>query len=87
MQRITWSGVAMHAGVVPGYPASHGCIRLPAGFARQFWGMTRIGSRVVVARRDTSPVEISSTFLPAPKLRPHPRCFPVNKVRCSRPRP
>ncbi len=72
MQRITWSGVAMHLGVVPGYPASHGCIRLPDGFAHKFWGMTQIGSRVVVARRDTTPVEISSTFLPVPKLLPAP---------------
>ncbi len=72
MQRITWSGVAMHLGVVPGYPASHGCIRLPDGFAQQFWGMTQIGNRVVVARRDTTPVEISSTFLPVPKLQPAP---------------
>ena len=76
MQRITWSGVAMHLGVVPGYPASHGCIRLPDGFAQQFWGMTQIGSRVVVARRDTTAVEISSTFLPVPKLRPAPEVLP-----------
>ncbi len=76
MQRITWSGVAMHLGVVPGYPASHGCIRLPNGFAQQFWGMTQIGSRVVVARRDTTAVEISSTFLPVPKLRPAPEVLP-----------
>ena len=76
MQRITWSGVAMHLGVVPGYPASHGCIRLRDGFAQQFWGMTKIGSRVVVARRDTTPVEISSTFLPVPKLRPAPEVLP-----------
>src|SRR5262245_22687165 len=41
MQRITWSGVALHAGVVPGYPASHGCIRLPHQFAVELWGMTR----------------------------------------------
>ena len=76
MQRITWSGVAMHLGVVPGYPASHGCIRLPDGFAQQFWGMTQIGNRVVVARRDTTAVEISSTFLPVPKLRPAPEVLP-----------
>ena len=76
MQRITWSGVAMHLGVVPGYPASHGCIRLRDGFAQRFWGMTKIGSRVVVARRDTTPVEISSTFLPVPKLRPAPEVLP-----------
>ena len=56
MQRITWSGVAMHSGVVPGYPASHGCIRLPAAFAPQLWGMTKMGARVVVARRETIPV-------------------------------
>ena len=59
MQRITWSGVAMHAGVVPGYPASHGCIRLPAGFAPQLFGMTKMGARVVVTPRDVEPVEFS----------------------------
>jgi lipoprotein-anchoring transpeptidase ErfK/SrfK len=76
MQRITWSGVAMHLGVVPGYPASHGCIRLPDGFAQQLWGTTQIGSRVVVARRDTIPVEISNTLLPVPRLRPAPEVLP-----------
>ena len=61
MQRITWSGVALHAGVVPGYPASHGCIRLTHQFAAELWGMTRMGARVVVApddadrRRDRQP--------------------------------
>ena len=44
MQRITWSGVALHQGVLPGYPASHGCIRLPASFAAYLWGTTRIGA-------------------------------------------
>ncbi len=72
MQRITWSGVAMHLGVVPGHPASHGCIRLPDGFAQQFWGMTQIGSRVVIARHDAMPVPITSTALPAPKMRAAP---------------
>jgi lipoprotein-anchoring transpeptidase ErfK/SrfK len=76
MQRITWSGVAMHLGVVPGHPASHGCIRLPDGFAQQFWGMTQIGSRVMIAQRDPTPVEISSAFLPVPKLRPAPEVLP-----------
>ena len=41
MQRITWSGIAMHAGVLPGYPASHGCIRMPMAFAVKLWGWTR----------------------------------------------
>jgi lipoprotein-anchoring transpeptidase ErfK/SrfK len=52
MQRITWSGVALHAGVVPGYPASHGCIRLTPGFATELWGMTKVGARVVIAPDD-----------------------------------
>ena len=58
MQRITWSGVALHAGVLPGYPASHGCIRLPEEFAVRLWGMTRVGARVVVTRNDVKPFEI-----------------------------
>src|SRR5260370_42465552 len=48
MQRITWSGVAMHAGVLPGYPASHGCIRMPMAFAVKMWGWTKLGPRVVL---------------------------------------
>ena len=52
MQRITWSGVAMHEGVLPGYPASHGCIRLTHKFASELWGMTRMGVRVVVTPDD-----------------------------------
>jgi lipoprotein-anchoring transpeptidase ErfK/SrfK len=72
MQRITWSGVAMHAGVVPGYPASHGCIRLPYSFAPKLWTMTKMGARVVVARRDTIPFDISHSWLPLPKMRPAP---------------
>lgn len=72
MQRITWSGVALHAGVVPGYPASHGCIRLPYSFAPQLFGFTKVGARVVVASRDTEPVEFSHPLLPLPKMQPPP---------------
>lgn len=72
MQRITWSGIAMHAGVVPGYPASHGCIRLPAGFAPQLYKMTEMGARVVVSPRDVQPVAFSHPFLPLPKMQPAP---------------
>ncbi len=54
MQRITWSGVAMHQGVVPGRPASHGCIRLPAAFAKRLWSLTRIGARVIIAQDDVA---------------------------------
>ncbi len=68
MQRLTWSGIAMHLGVVPGHPASHGCIRLPADFAAKLWGMTRIGERVVIAPDDVTPTEFASSLLPAPKM-------------------
>ena len=68
MQRLTWSGIAMHLGVVPGQPASHGCIRLPAGFAVKLWGMTRIGERVVISSSDVMPTEFAHTLLPTPKM-------------------
>lgn len=69
MQRITWSGIAMHLGVVPGHPASHGCIRLPAAFAAKLWGMTRIGERVVISPHDVFPAEFEHPLLPAPLMR------------------
>ncbi len=72
MQRLTWSGVAMHLGVVPGYPASHGCIRLPGRFATELWGMTSIGERVVVSPRDVVPQEFAHALLPVPKMQPAP---------------
>jgi lipoprotein-anchoring transpeptidase ErfK/SrfK len=72
MQRLTWSGIALHQGVVPGYPASHGCIRLPGSFAVDLWGMTRIGERVVVAQHDVSPEDFSHPRLPAPAMQPPP---------------
>lgn len=58
MQRITWSGSALHQGPLPGYPASHGCIRLTAAFAQLLWKVTRIGARVIVTRDEVTPVEI-----------------------------
>jgi hypothetical protein len=67
MQRITWSGVALHAGVVPGHPASHGCIRLKDGFAIQLWGLTKRGTRVIVTRDDVEPVAITNPHLFKPK--------------------
>lgn len=48
MQRLTWDGIALHAGHLPGYPASHGCIRLPAAFARQLYDLTALGGMVSV---------------------------------------
>jgi hypothetical protein len=48
MQRLTWSGVALHAGHIPGYPASHGCIRLPRSFAKKLYGMTNFSTKVTI---------------------------------------
>jgi lipoprotein-anchoring transpeptidase ErfK/SrfK len=69
MQRITWSGIAMHLGVVPGHPASHGCIRLPSAFAVKLWGLTKIGERVVISPQEVSPIEFTHPLLPVPKMR------------------
>ncbi len=63
MQRITWSGIALHAGVLPGYPASHGCIRLTNDFAIRLWQLTRRGTRVIIAGGDVLPVEIANPHL------------------------
>jgi hypothetical protein len=52
MQRLTWDGIALHAGVNPGYPASHGCIRLPREFAVLLYGVTRMGASVAVVDDD-----------------------------------
>ena len=52
MQRITWTGIALHAGVLPGRPASHGCIRLPMDFAQRLFDLTDVGMRVVIVRND-----------------------------------
>ncbi|MFN0217885.1 MAG: L,D-transpeptidase family protein [Hyphomicrobium sp.] len=72
MQRITWSGIALHSGVVPGYRASHGCIRLPHSFARSLYGLTKAGVRVVVTQDETQPVPFShpKLFQPLPERAP-----------------
>src|ERR1700675_2148653 len=67
MQRITWSGIALHGGPLPGYPASHGCIRMPYDFAERLFDATRLGMRVIVAPSDVAPVEIADPALFRPK--------------------
>src|SRR6202165_4118227 len=67
MQRITWSGIALHAGVVPGHPASHGCIRLKNDFAIRLWHLTKRGTRVIIAHDDVQPVKITNPHLFKPK--------------------
>jgi lipoprotein-anchoring transpeptidase ErfK/SrfK len=72
MQRITWSGIAMHAGVLPGHPASHGCIRMPAAFALKMYGWTRMGARVVITPDELVPTNFSHPMLVAQKVAPQP---------------
>jgi hypothetical protein len=55
MQRLTWGGVALHGGTLPGYPASHGCIRMPQEFARLLYSVTRLGMTVIVIRNAALP--------------------------------
>src|SRR5216684_8481851 len=76
MQRITWSGVAIHAGVLPGYPASHGCIRMPMAFAVKMWNWTRLGARVVVTPGELTPANFSHPLLAAQKVVPQPIAEP-----------
>jgi L,D-transpeptidase catalytic domain len=68
MQRITWNGIALHGGPLPGYAASHGCIRMPYGFAEKLFDKTRIGMRVIISPEDAAPVDFS-----------HPALFQPNK--------
>jgi uncharacterized protein YjbI with pentapeptide repeats/peptidoglycan hydrolase-like protein with peptidoglycan-binding domain len=63
MQRLTRSGTAFHAGILPGYPASHGCIRLPFSFAPKLFTMTEVGGNVVVANHKIKPVPIEHANL------------------------
>jgi hypothetical protein len=66
MLRITWSGIALHGGPLPGHAASHGCIRMPYGFAGSLFDKARIGMRVIIAPRDVQPVEFSNPALFVP---------------------
>ena len=67
MQRVTWNGIALHGGPLPGYAASHGCVRMPFGFAEKLFDMTRIGMRVIVSPDYAEPVEFSHPALLVPK--------------------
>ena len=67
LQRITWNGIALHGGPLPGYAASHGCVRMPFGFAEKLFDKTRIGMRVIISPNDAAPVEFSHPALFVPK--------------------
>lgn len=58
MNRLTWSGIALHAGRLPGYPASHGCIRLPLKFSARLFKVTHVGTPVILASAHHDPVEV-----------------------------
>src|SRR5947209_12053894 len=66
MQRITWNGVALHGGPLPGYAASHGCVRMPFGFAENLFDKTRIGMRVIISPDNAEPVAFSHAALLTP---------------------
>ena len=83
MQRITWSGIALHAGVLPGYPASHGCIRMPMPFAVKMWNWTRMGARVVITPGAITPASFAHPFLVAQKVVPQPLIANDPAIRCA----
>ena len=66
MQRLTWDGIALHGGHIPGYPASHGCIRMPKEFAKALYGVTQMAQEVVVLQNTATPIK-----------RPEPKPVPV----------
>ena len=59
MQRLTWGGIAMHAGDLPGYPASAGCVRLPLEFSEKIYSVMDMGGTVVITKRGTVPARSS----------------------------
>jgi hypothetical protein len=67
MNRITWNGIALHGGPLPGYAASHGCIRLPFDFAKKLFPKTYLSMRVIISPNDATPEEISHPALLVPK--------------------
>jgi L,D-transpeptidase catalytic domain len=67
MLRITWNGLALHGGPLPGYAASHGCVRMPFGFAEKLFDKVRIGTRVIISPSDVEPIEFSHPALFVPK--------------------
>jgi hypothetical protein len=79
MQRITWNGVALHGGPLPGHAASHGCVRMPYGFAEKLFDKTWIGMRVIISPNDAAPVEFSHPVL----FGPNPEAIAAAPVRAA----
>lgn len=74
MQRLTWDGIALHGGHLPGFPASHGCIRLPHAFAKSLYGVTQMAQEVVVLEDTSTPVKRPE---PQPVVAPPPALVPA----------
>ena len=82
MQRITWTGIALHGGVLPGHPASHGCVRMPMEFAQKLFGLTDLGLRVIIVREDIKPSDIRHPLLFKPNAAHNPAA-PATQSRPS----
>ncbi len=80
MERITWTGISLHAGVLPGYAASHGCVRMPHRFAEQLYEVTKLGMRVIIAREDIAPAEFAQPAMFTPAA-PPPAGDPLSRLR------
>ena len=68
MQRLTWDGVALHAGAIPGHPASHGCVRLPAAFAKQLYTLTQLGATVTITDDDPTTPRMATDMSAMPPV-------------------
>ena len=69
MQRLTWDGIALHAGEIPGQPASHGCVRLPMAFAGHLFGATKLGAAVHIVDEAASPDEATAFLRERPSVK------------------
>ncbi len=94
-QRLTWDGVALHAGGLPGYPSSHGCVHLPSRFSEELFAVSPMGMTVVVASERTSPSAVAHppAFSPvnpatgAPAIEEHLQDDQVFRLEPARTRP
>lgn len=86
MQRLTWDGIALHAGHIPGYPASHGCLRLPLPFAKALYGITKMNQPVIVLADLSSPApQPEPEVAPEPEPQPEPEAKPEEKPATTDP--
>ena len=85
-ERLTWDGVALHAGGVPGYPSSHGCVHLPLAFAELLFGVTQVGTTVVIAEAHEAPQDLVHPGLIAPPGELRPAAATMSGSPSARPR-